>query len=163
MNILGLAEDPRGGQLWKFTATDRNGVSRNYQSRSANLTEAGMLEYLRDKFRGLKITALARITSGEFVPPDPALGGVQGDAFMSGARSGFRDDFAQMNADKQRRLIEVAMNLKPIMLDNKWGRVPDPLTNAVCDAIYSLNEKKQQNKPRSIREQYHSVRNLIRS
>jgi hypothetical protein len=162
MNILGLAEDPRGGQLWKFTATDRAGKSQNYQSRSPNVTQASMLEYLRTKFRGLKITALERITSGEFVPPDPALGGVQGDAFMCGARSGFRDDFAQMNPHAQGRLIEEAMNLKPITLDNKWGSVPDPMTNAVCDAVWALNQKQKQNKPRSIREQYHSVRNLIR-
>jgi hypothetical protein len=67
-----------------------------------------------------------------------------------------------MNPHAQGRLIEEAMNLKPITLDNKWGSVPDPMTNAVCDAVWALNQKQKQNKPRSIREQYHSVRNLIR-
>jgi hypothetical protein len=157
MNITGLTS-PGRGELWEWVGTDRFGKSTTYQTHGPNTTESTMLANLRRAYTGLTITALKRIASGQYIPPNPDKP-VEEHAFMSGARAGFRDDFAKMGPAAQGRLIEQAMNLKPIHLDNKWGMVPDPMTNAVCDAVYALQQKKK--KPRSIRDQFHSVRNLI--
>jgi hypothetical protein len=158
MNITGLAS-PSRGELWQWVGTDKFGKSQKYQTHGPNISEASMLGHLQRTYHGLKITDLKRITSGQYVPPNPDTP-VEEHAYMSGARAGFREDFAKMNPREQGQLIEQAMNLRPIHLDNKWGSVPDPMTNAVCDAVWALQNRKPK-KPRSIRDQFHSVRNLL--
>ncbi len=164
MNILGIAS-PGKGELWAWTATDKTGRVTKYQSHGPDVSESSMLAHINRHYPGLTVTDLKRITIKEYVPANPALGGVEEHAFMCGAREGFRNDFAKMAPGERGKLIEQAMNLKPMQLD-KWGTIPDPMTNAVADAVYAMDAAKkleQQNKPRSIREKYSSVRNLIRS
>lgn len=102
-------------QYWEWTATDKNGKSRIYQTEGYDVSEATMLEFLRTSFIGLKFGGIKRIRQGEC---KQRTGEVQTHAFQFGIMEAV---IRELNGRSPRSLFAdsslsgvVPINKKPI-------------------------------------------------
>lgn len=154
MNLIGLSS-PGRGELWGWRGTDKNGVTRNYQTHGPDVSASSMHAHLQRAYPNLRITEPERIKSGQYKPPNPD-DPVDRHAFMHGVRDRFRDGIIAMRPDERRGLIQMAMNL-PKMVMPKVGVIDDPMKTAVVYALAEIAEL-QPTRKLSIRERYQSIR-----